>query len=115
MNQPSTKNNVVLTVVWFIGVLALVGLCGTIYLCHLNTNPDLVAAAVKMIQTDPSSAMAAMNLLRADAAVIAIVSGLTGVFAGGLTSVLNNTRTHNENEVTSSTSETTEHTTTPTP
>jgi len=110
--EPSQKNSVVLTVVWFVGVLAMIGLLGTIYLCHLNTNPELVAAAVKMIQTDPSSAMAALNLLRADASIIAIVSGLTGVLLGSLNGMLNNTRTHNEDsdvkQITKSSTETTE-------
>lgn len=94
MNQPTTNTGVVTLVISFMGVLAIGGMAGTIYLCHMTGDPTLVSAAVKMIQTDPSSAMAALNLLRSDAAIIAIVSGLTGVAIGNLGSVLNNTRSH---------------------
>jgi hypothetical protein len=90
---PVTSVAVVLGVIIALTVFALTGLGGTIYLCRISSNPVLVEAAVKMIQTDPSSAMAALMLLRTDAAVIAIVSGLTGVAVGSLGGVLNSSRT----------------------
>lgn len=92
-----TSVNVVFMVVGSIAAFALIGLIGTIYLCGTSSNPVLVAAAVKMIQTDPSSALAALQLLRTDASMIAIVSGLTGVSVGYLGGVLTNSRTQYPN------------------
>lgn len=109
--QPATKNSVVLTVIWFMGCLSVGGMLGTIYLCKLNTDPVLVAAAVKMIQTDPSSALAATNLLRADASIIAIIAGMTGVCIGGLNGMLNNTRTSHPDAEAAQVRETTQTTT----
>lgn len=95
--MPTTNPKVVLIVVIALAAITLTGLLGTIYLCHTNTDPVLVSTAAKMIQTDPSSAMAALMLLRADAAIIAIVSGLTGVALGQLGGVLSSSRTQKVN------------------
>lgn len=84
---------VILAVICSLFIIAITGLSGTIFLCHVSTNELLVGAAVKMIQTDPSSAIAAMQLLRADGNQIAIISGMTGMAIGGLVGLLGNTRT----------------------
>ncbi len=97
--QPTTRTSVVLTVVWFMGLLSMGGLYGTIHLCKLSNDPELINAAVKMIQTDPSSALAAMNLLHTDANMIATIAGLTGVCIGGLSGMLNSTKSQNPDVV----------------
>lgn len=94
---PTTNPRVVVIVVLSLALIALTGFVGTIWLCRINTDPTLVATAAKMIQTDPSSAMAALMLLRPESAVIAIVSNLTGVALGLLGSILSSSRTQRTN------------------
>jgi hypothetical protein len=107
-SEPATKDITVILVTVSLSIFAIMGLVGTIRLCGVSSDPKLIESAVDLIKQSPNNLQAAVQLLQVNPAVIAIVSGLTGVALGNLGSMLNNTRTSNSSSQTLSSTSTTD-------